>query len=377
MRNLFLSVLFFQVVCPIATMSQTSPHYSVIDVRIANLPSQRLYLLEGSSRKMIDSAEFKNGSYRFEILLDGVNPKRVSLAFINDDGRRILLSIKNTVLSSNTKEYGFTSFYLDPDSSIITGRLLEVHKVYPSTNNFELRGNAEQNEPLFLTQFVDFGFLDRNNALARKPRLDSFKNYIMKYPHSDFFLRMINSYKSLYTKEELFEIIPLFSGTARQSAIGINLQTYVFTNIPSGLSRNFMVSGMRNNQLQLFDTSKLNLIVFWASWCGPCRKEIPYLKKLKERFASSGLTMVSLSIDKDAFAWRKAMQEEKMSWQQLIASEKTASELMAYYHFDGIPFIMLLDKGGEILARFDEGYTGKPNLEMEKTIEKAIVRVKR
>ncbi len=89
---------------------------------------------------------------------------------------------------------------------------------------------------------------------------------------------------------------------------------------------------------------------FWASWCGPCRAEIPHLKKAYQEYHTQGVTFFSVSIDKDEGAWRKAMKEEKMPWMQAQAP-KAGKEVMKLYQFSGIPYILVLDKEGRIVGK--------------------------
>ena len=90
------------------------------------------------------------------------------------------------------------------------------------------------------------------------------------------------------------------------------------------------------------------LVDMWASWCVPCRGEIPYLAKLYERYHNKGLTVVGV------FTWdkpknlTKAIKEEKISWSQIIDTDRTAMEK---YGINGIPFIFLLSPDGTILER--------------------------
>lgn len=95
---------------------------------------------------------------------------------------------------------------------------------------------------------------------------------------------------------------------------------------------------------------KLLLIDFWASWCGPCRGEVPNLKKTYAQFKDKGVEFLSVSIDKSEEAWKKAMAEEGMEWPQVLAP-KAGAEVMDNYQFGGIPFIILLDKEGKIVAK--------------------------
>ena len=95
---------------------------------------------------------------------------------------------------------------------------------------------------------------------------------------------------------------------------------------------------------------KYLLIDFWASWCGPCRKAIPHLKDVYEKYGNKGLEIFSVSVDKDDKAWKKAMAEENMPWPQVCAPN-SGKEIMQEYQFRGIPHLVLLDKSGKIIVR--------------------------
>lgn len=95
---------------------------------------------------------------------------------------------------------------------------------------------------------------------------------------------------------------------------------------------------------------KVLVLDFWASWCGPCRQEIPNLKKAYEEFHPKGVEFLSVSIDKDGTAWRKAMKEENMPWTQAQAP-KAGKDVMKQYQFTGIPYILLIDREGRIVAK--------------------------
>ena len=100
---------------------------------------------------------------------------------------------------------------------------------------------------------------------------------------------------------------------------------------------------------------KFLVIDFWASWCGPCRAEIPHLKEAYEAYKDKGVEILSVSIDKDDKAWRKAMSEEKMPWPQVKAPD-VGKEAMALYQFTGIPHIVVIDRDGNIVGT---NYRGK------------------
>lgn len=89
---------------------------------------------------------------------------------------------------------------------------------------------------------------------------------------------------------------------------------------------------------------------FWASWCGPCRQEIPNLKEDYKEFSNKDVVFLSVSIDKDGAAWRKAMKEENMPWTQVNAP-KAGKDVMKQYQFSGIPYILVIDKEGRIVGK--------------------------
>lgn len=91
---------------------------------------------------------------------------------------------------------------------------------------------------------------------------------------------------------------------------------------------------------------KYYLIDFWASWCAPCRKEIPNLKKLYEKYSSKGFEIVSISIDKKEADWKKALEEEKLVWPNFLDT-KGASDA---FKVKTIPAMFLVDEKGKIIA---------------------------
>ena len=82
------------------------------------------------------------------------------------------------------------------------------------------------------------------------------------------------------------------------------------------------------------------LIDFWASWCRPCRAEIPNLKKAYELYHDKGFDILSVSIDDEDAAWRKALDKEQMPWTNCRDTEKDIRET---YGVQSIPMLVAVD----------------------------------
>lgn len=114
---------------------------------------------------------------------------------------------------------------------------------------------------------------------------------------------------------------------------------------------------------------KYVLIDFWASWCGPCRKAIPEIKELYSKYKDSGLEVLSVSVDTDDAAWRKAMSEENMPWPQVLSPDK--NKTMASFMIIGIPTLYLIDREGKIVEKYT-GFSAKLKTQLEEAFKSKI-----
>lgn len=92
---------------------------------------------------------------------------------------------------------------------------------------------------------------------------------------------------------------------------------------------------------------KYILVDFWASWCQPCRKEIPNVKAQYAKYKSKGFEVVSVSIDKKEADWRKALKEEQLAWPNFRDVDGT---LATAWEVKFVPTMYLLDANGKIVA---------------------------
>ena len=139
------------------------------------------------------------------------------------------------------------------------------------------------------------------------------------------------------------EMYDSFSPQAQQSWYGKRMIDEI---MPAGQAgekaKEFALKGDDGNQLGLADLAKgkkVILIDFWASWCKPCRNEIPNVKKQYALYKDKGFEVVSVSIDTNEKAWRKAVKDEDLQWPNFIDQLGAAD----VYKVKSIPAMFLLD----------------------------------
>ena len=96
---------------------------------------------------------------------------------------------------------------------------------------------------------------------------------------------------------------------------------------------------------------KYTFVDFWASWCGPCRAENPNVVKAYHQYKTKGFAIVGVSLDTDKDAWIRAIKKDKLAWTELSDLQGWKSETTIAYGIKGIPFNVLLDKNGTIIAK--------------------------
>lgn len=154
----------------------------------------------------------------------------------------------------------------------------------------------------------------------------------------------------------ILELVSQMRPEFRNSSFGKEvLDYYTAENIiePGNKYKDLELADPLGNAVKLSDyvgKHKVVLVDFWASWCGPCIKEMPIIVEAYEKYKSKGLEIVGLSLDSNQQAWLRAIDRFGITWPQMSDLKGWESNIASVYGIKSIPMTLLLDENGTIIA---------------------------
>lgn len=329
----------------------------LIEGNVRNLPDGPVYLAEAHSWKNIDSAQSRDGRFVFRVRPDSsFTPSQVAIQY-RDPGAD---SVARLIMFRGYRRLFFRNHMLGADSlrAYEASFFLERHPVRmegDATGKGKVRVFAgRQTEAQFSNMYTYFGRLGNVEGEGRLAKVESFKQEVRKHPYSHYLLNELYNYKEQFSEQELQELTELFDREVRESALGEKIRLYQVNRVDPNLPyANHTLPRPDGKQGWVMGNgAKVNMLVFWASWCRPCREEIPQLREIYRERGGKGLHLVSISIDERQENWQRALSQERMEWPQFIVEKDQIETYKQRFNFSAIPVVILTDSKGKEIKRF-------------------------
>jgi thiol-disulfide isomerase/thioredoxin len=330
MKKLFFIVI--AIICSVTAFGQAKKQV-VFEAQITNRNSDTIYVKNntGFSKKIVSN---KDGVFKdtFEVK-DG-------MYFMNDGNESAGLYLKNGFdlkMKLDTKQFDETVVFTgkgEAENNFLAKRMLDDEK-YFTPQMFELDETA----------FAKFIEVKKQNDLK------DFKN---KKLDPDFvILEKKNSENGLKGLQEYYKV-------EHAKIASLNK----LTNAPAP---SFDFVNYKGGKTKLEDfKGKYVYIDVWATWCGPCRGEIPFLQKTEKQYEGKNIAFVSISVDvqKDLEKWKTMIKDKELGGEQLIADNDFNSDFVKKFAINSIPRFILIDPAGKVVHA-DASRPSDPELQKE------------
>lgn len=313
-----------------------------------------LYLEEDSTNvfSAVDSIEIKDGKFSFTLLA----PQDTAIAYVyvpaikNEKEQKIYFVHEKGTINITVKEGGATDVVagkLNVDYQDFSRRVADIRAELKANVSNELKADSlmalqdevtvQYLEPLMATSLGEYLYVIESRGFTGQSARKLLDRALPDFRESVKILSKPLLLQETMVGEKFVDIKALSPDGKR-----VALSSYV-------------------------GKGKVVLIDFWASWCPPCRRDMPFIASLYEKYKEQGLEVVGVSIDSDKKAWSDFIKKSNMTWVQMSElKEWDDNQGRSDYNVESIPYTVLVDREGIIQAEYLSG------LDLEEKIQELL-----
>ncbi|MDR0961528.1 MAG: AhpC/TSA family protein [Mediterranea sp.] len=313
---------------------------------------ETVYLQTRENRQYVsrDSAVIVKGTFQFNGVQDSTIVCMIAYKPNSYEGLTMPIFLEN----------GTINVQLTRMSDVATGTLNNDAYQEVRTAINELNKEATTlNESLADTSLTDENraqLMGQMNELADK-QYDIIKTGIKKNINNLVGVYLLKDNHYSLQLEELEELLPQIPAAYNDDAGIQKIKENVATMKQTAVGKKFIdfeLQTPEGKSIKLSDYAgkgKIVLVDFWASWCGPCRKEMPNLIKTYAQFKNKGFEIVGVSLDRNGDAWKKGIKDLGITWPQMSDLQYWNCLGAKLYAVSSIPHTVLIDGEGTIIAK--------------------------
>ncbi len=335
------------------TIAKAQDSVFVINGKMDKIKTGVIYLnIYQNSKTVMDSAFIKNGQFKFTGAVTKPYFASLTMPGRKDD---------------------FFSFYIEPGKMQITGRANELKRLSIKDGGLNADDKMLKDRMRTITlweetnsKIFEKAYKEKNKAVMDSLELvdiDIMKakrrivaDFVKDNPSSMRGAMAIMENFSYYA--EATDVEPLYNllnDKIKKSPKGTEVKTMldIYSNVAIGKhAPEIHQFTQDSSSLSLSSLKgKYVLIDFWASWCGPCRRENPNIVQAYQQFKDKGFTVLGVSYDSKKPNWKKAIEDDHLDWNQVSTLDGWANSTSKEYGIKAIPSNVLVDKDGIIIAK--------------------------
>ena len=308
-----------------------------------------LQIVESKGVKGLDTIKAgPNGEYKFEYTSDLPEFYRVGT---NEQNSFYLVLEPGESAEVNAKNQNLFKTYEIIEAPKECHRMKEMNGITGMMDSINMIMQASQmnkDQRMFQNALVEF-----DNISIKMNR--EIKAYINRKPASLSSLAALQNLNFDQEFDYYLKVITALDGIANGNDIYDNMAAQILSmrKVAVGSEAPEITMSQPNGEvISLSDfRGQYVLIDFWASWCGPCRRENPNVKKVYDKYHEKGFEILGVSLDKAMQPWLNAIGQDGLEWRHVSDLKFWSSPVVAEYQVTGIPHTVLVDPKGIIVAK--------------------------